>query len=64
MQAGELINAAEVAELLGYSKRTIARMAGDGRLTPAYKLPGLRGDYLFNRAYIERLMQRRKQEAS
>jgi excisionase family DNA binding protein len=66
MQAGELINAAEAAELLGCSKRTIARMAGDGRLTPALKLPGLRGDYLFQRTYIERLAttRRRKQEAS
>src|SRR5437899_7891167 len=55
MQAGELISAAEAAELLGRSKRTIARMAGDGRLTPALKLPGLRGDYLFQRSYVERL---------
>lgn len=62
MQAGELINAAETAELLGYSTRTIARMAGDGRLTPEYKLPGLRGNYLFKRAYILQIAARRRRD--
>lgn len=43
------------AARLGKTPRTIARMAEDGRLKPAKKLAGLRGDYLFWAADVERL---------
>jgi excisionase family DNA binding protein len=60
--AGDLVNVAEAAKILGYSRRTIARMAADGRLTAAHKLPGLRGDYLFQRADVERLATTRQRQ--
>lgn len=51
------LTTAEAAERLGYSTRTIQRMADDGRLTPAKKLPGETGGYLFDSAEIERVAQ-------
>jgi excisionase family DNA binding protein len=59
--AGELINAEEASKILGYSKRTVARMAADGRLTVAQKLPGLRGNYLFERTHVEEIAARRNE---
>lgn len=52
---GELIGTAEAAALLGKSPRTVARMALDGRLQPAIRVPGYRGPLLFDRTYIETL---------
>jgi len=52
-QSGTLIPTAEVAALLGVSTKTISRWAVDGRLTPVFKAPGLRGALLFDRAQIE-----------
>jgi excisionase family DNA binding protein len=54
MTATDLMTAAQVAEVLGCSQRTIARMAEDGRLTPALKLPGETGAYLFDPAVVRR----------
>ena len=51
---------ADVAEYLGVSVRTVARMADDGRITPKMKFPGETGPYLFTRAEAERA--RREQE--
>lgn len=55
MQASDTMTTAEAAARLGRTTRTIARMAEDGRLKPAKKLAGLRGDYLFWTADVERL---------
>jgi excisionase family DNA binding protein len=55
MPPGELLNASEAAKILGCSRRTLSRKAASGEIRSAQKLPGLRGDYLFARAYIERL---------
>lgn len=54
MTAPDLMTAAQAAEVLGCSQRTVARMAEDGRLTPALKLPGETGAYLFEPAEVER----------
>ena len=51
---------ADVAEYLGVSVRTVARMADDGRITPKIKFPGETGPYLFTRT--EALRVKREQE--
>lgn len=51
----QLISSAEAAEILNYHVATINRMVAAGKLTPAIKLPGKTGAYLFNRADIEAL---------
>lgn len=53
----DLITAAEAGIILGKTPRTIARMAGDGTVLPAHKLPGLTGAYLFRRADVEALLR-------
>ena len=49
------ITTAEAAEILGKTVATVNRLVLIGRLTPARKLPGKTGAYLFNRKDIERL---------
>jgi excisionase family DNA binding protein len=55
MPPGELLNTSEAAKILGCSRRTLSRKTANGEIKFAQKLPGLRGDYLFTRSYIERL---------
>ena len=50
-----LMRSAEVADFLGVDVSTLAAWARDGRITPAIKLPGIRGARLFERADVERL---------
>lgn len=54
-QSDELISTAEAAEILRRDVRTIHRWVESGRLTPAYKAPGIRGVRLFNRSDIDTL---------
>lgn len=54
MTEPELLTTAQAAVRLRCSPRTVTRMAEDGRLTPAMKLPGETGAYLFEPAEIER----------
>lgn len=49
----ELIPTSEAAELMGESVRQFIRRVERGTVTPALKLPGLRGAYMFNRADID-----------
>lgn len=44
-----------VVAILGLSNSTVIRMVDEGKLTPAFKAPGLRGAYLFSRSDVERL---------
>lgn len=53
MTESDLITSAQAAVILRCTPRTIARMAGNGRLTPVLKFPGWRGGYLFARADVE-----------
>lgn len=55
----EVLTTAEAAAVLGCSVPTVTRMATDGRLEPLRKLPGLRGDRLFERAEVERAAEAR-----
>lgn len=53
----DLIPTVEVAGILGRDVRTISRWTKSGRLTPATKLPGKRGAYLFDRHEIIRVRE-------
>lgn len=50
-----LIPTAQVAEILRVDVRTVHRMAEDGRLPIAVKVPGRTGALLFDRSMVERL---------
>lgn len=52
-----LIPTAQVAEILRVDVRTVHRMADDGRLAPAAKVPGRTGAYLFDRADVETVLR-------
>ncbi len=51
----DLVTATDAAEMLGVSKPTLNRMALEGALPAAHKLPGLRGARLFRRSDVEAL---------
>ena len=48
----DLINATEAGNILGYSARTVKRMANAGQLPYAAKLPGTTGAFVFDRSAI------------
>lgn len=50
-----LIPTSVASSLLGKPAAAISRMVRTGRLTPAHKLPGLTGAYLFRRTDVEAL---------
>ena len=51
----ELIVSSQVGAILGKSPRTIARLAEQGEIPYATKLPGPNGAYLFRKAEIEEI---------
>lgn len=53
----DLLSTAEVADLRRVHVRTVHRWVATGRLTPALKLPGGTGAYLFNRSDVEALAE-------
>lgn len=56
MQASdELIRTKAAADLLGEKVRKFIRRVERGEITPAMKLDGIRGAYLFNRSDVEAL---------
>lgn len=56
----DLIGTTEAAEILGVTSRTVKRLALIGNdLPPAHKMPGDTGAYLFHRADVEALRDRR-----
>ena len=54
-----LLTTAEVATLTGVSVKTVVRWVAAGDLTPATKLPGLRGAFLFDPATVNRFRTKR-----
>ncbi len=54
-----VISAAETARLLNVSRRTVAALAAEGRLTRAF-LPGRKRPYGFTRASVEALLAGRE----
>jgi excisionase family DNA binding protein len=51
----DLISTTEACEILGIDRSGITRRVQMGRLTPALRLPGKAGAYLFHRADVEQL---------
>ena len=50
----------QVLDRLGYSDpSTVARLVASGKLAFAYKAPGKRGAYFFERAEIDRFLSER-----
>ena len=61
----QLMTTAEVAEQCGgVSVKTVIRWVESGALTPAQKLPGLRGAYLFDPAEVARFKKSRETKAA
>ncbi len=50
------IDSSKAAEILGLSRSQVNRMATTGSLPVLYKLPGIRGAYIFELADIEALL--------
>lgn len=60
MQTVHLVTTAEALAILRRSSpSTVTRLVQAGKLSPAQKLPGLRGAYLFDKADVERLAAKR-----
>lgn len=53
--ANSVMSTSEAAEILGIAHRTLINRVESGTVTPAQKLPGKTGAYLFDRAYIEQI---------
>jgi excisionase family DNA binding protein len=60
----DLIGSAEACKVLDIHPATLGRWVTQGRLTPAHKLPGRNGAYLFTRSDVERLRDELAAEAS
>jgi hypothetical protein len=54
-----LIGSADAASILQCSRREVTRLVERGVLTPAMKLPGTRGAYLFDPVEVERVAAER-----
>lgn len=52
-----LFTTRQVAQALGVSMNQVAYMRLNGTIQPAYRLPGDRGDFLFTRAEVERVLR-------
>lgn len=55
-----LLTTGQVAERLRINRRTVWQRVQHGQLTPAVKLPGANGGYLFDRAEIEAMKEANK----
>ena len=53
MADADRMTTSQVAERLDITIRTVLRMAVDGRLPAAFKVPGKTGTYLFDRNVVE-----------
>lgn len=51
----DLMATVEVAESLGCERSTLSRWVKEGRITPAMRLPGPTGAFLFHPAEVERV---------
>lgn len=60
----ELLTSGQSGALLGRSYRTVIRLAETGELPIAQKLPGPNGAYLFRRADVEALADKRAEASA
>jgi excisionase family DNA binding protein len=51
-----LIGSAEACEAIGIDRSTLTRWVAQGRITPAHKMPGSSGAFLFKRADVAQLV--------
>lgn len=58
-----LITSAEAGVILGVEQATVNKWAAQGQMTIAFKLPGLRGAYLFRPEDVEALRAERAKTA-
>ncbi len=59
----DLIGSAEACKVLRVDRSTLSRWAASGDLSAAYKLPGRNGAYVFHRATVRELADRRRRDA-
>lgn len=59
-----LIGSAEACERLGIDRSTLTRRVARGEITPAQKLPGETGPFLFEPAEIDRAAEARDERSS
>lgn len=52
-----LMTSAEVCDRLGIDRSTLSRWVAAKRITPALKMPGVRGPFLFDPAEVELVEQ-------
>ncbi len=64
MPNGTLLTSPEVAQQLRCSVRTVHRLVTSNQLTPAQKLPGPNGAFLFDAAVVETYRRQRVPAAS
>jgi excisionase family DNA binding protein len=64
MADADRMTTSQVAERLGVTIRTVVRMAVDGRLPAAFKVPGKTGTYLFDRQVVEMFARQAVKAAS
>ena len=57
-----MISTGEAAQMLHEDPRTVQRKAKSGEYE-AEKMPGLKGAYIFERAYVQRLAKKRHAKA-
>jgi excisionase family DNA binding protein len=63
LTTADLIATADVADKLGVHVRTVHRLVLAGTLTPAIRLPGKTGAYLFSAAEVDALAKARSAAA-
>lgn len=54
MPSDDLLSTVETADLIGVERSTVSKMVREARLTPAHKLPGPTGAFVFRRGEVER----------
>lgn len=57
-----LLRSAEACDRLGINRSTLTRWVVSGKITPAYKLDGIRGAFLFHPSDVDRLVERLRSE--
>ena len=60
----DLVGSSDAAKILGVHPATVTRLVDSGDLTPAGRLGGDSGAFVFHRADVEKLAEKRKAPAS
>jgi predicted site-specific integrase-resolvase len=60
----DLIGSSESCRILEIDKSTLSRWVADGVITPASKMPGRNGAYVFHRRDVEALRDERAEQSA